>query len=169
MTYFWTMFVIVIGTCGNPYARQFSLLGSCMLGLLLFFVYDPYVAATYKHSTLFLRDCIHKSSFSSLLTNGLDCYVTLDWKGLQVTNTPAYLVHLQVAMYMKWCEYDPSTSLVLKSSQVASNLEDYAKAFFLSIALRQNKLECLKAWLLQYWKRPKRLASVKYSSILAHS
>jgi hypothetical protein len=38
-------------------------------------------------------DCIHNISFHSKLMNGsnkLDCYITLGWKGLPVTDTLAY-------------------------------------------------------------------------------
>ncbi len=44
-------------------------------------------------------DHIHKTSFSSLLTNGpnkLEYYIRVGWKGLPVTNAQAYWTHLQV-------------------------------------------------------------------------
>ncbi len=34
----------------------------------------------------------------------LECYITLSWKSLQPTNTPAYSAHSQVKKKMKWFE-----------------------------------------------------------------
>ncbi len=42
------------------------------------------------------RDCIHNTSLSSQLTNGLnkqECYITVAWKGLLGTSILAYWAH----------------------------------------------------------------------------
>ncbi len=73
----------------------------------------------YKHTSLLsyrikfhepgLRSHFHNSSISLELTNGankLECYITLDRKGLPWTNTLTYRVRSQVVKKMI-CEYGP--------------------------------------------------------------
>jgi hypothetical protein len=50
---------------------------------------------------------INKTSFSSEFkneSNKLECYITLGWKGLTVTNTLAFKVHSSVTKNMKCFE-----------------------------------------------------------------
>jgi hypothetical protein len=46
--------------------------------------------------------------------NKLECYITLGWKGLQVKNTLAYWVYLEVTKKIKGCEYDPLVRLTVR-------------------------------------------------------
>jgi len=52
-------------------------------------------------------DPIHNPSFSSKLKNGLsklECFITLDWEGMSVTNTFSLLGPF---LSYNCCEYDP--------------------------------------------------------------
>ncbi len=74
-------------------------------------------------------NCIHNTSFSSVLTNGpnkLKCYIKLGWKGLPVTNTLTYQACL---MNMKCCEYEPSNCI-------------HSTSFSSEFTNGTNKLEC---------------------------
>ncbi len=72
---------------------------------------------------------IHNTSFPFFIMNGLNklvCYITLTWKGLQGTNTQAYLAHLQIKIEMLWiwgCIHN--TLFSLKHINVFNKLERY--------------------------------------------
>ncbi len=41
--------------------------------------------------------------------NKLDCYITVDWKGLPETNTLPYLAYSLVTKKIKCCDYNYTT------------------------------------------------------------
>ncbi len=76
---------------------------------------------------------IHSNLFSSKHTigpNKLECYITLDWKGLPETNTNTYWAHLEVIRTIVCCEYSPcglirNTSFSSKRTNGPDMLECY--------------------------------------------
>jgi hypothetical protein len=62
---------------------------------------------SFRMLLLGIMDCIHKNTFSLQITNqvnNLECYITLVWKRLPMTNTQTYWSNSQVTKKKKYCE-----------------------------------------------------------------
>ncbi len=90
------------------------------------------------------RGRIHHALFSSYLTNvsnKLECYITLGWRGLIGTHTRAYWAHSYITKKINCFEYGPWNLFLVGPNDETDDLRPVQPFFCLSLTFRQNKLE----------------------------